>query len=451
MAIRNPLYKSPDVALTNAGKCSIEAGDNRRGEDFLKRALTINPANIAAAYNLALLMYRESRARGSAHADATDHGGAQSRPGRALPRDVRRAQDVRPRHRGVVRAAAQDALPRVRRKRRPSRPARARERSSVNANEDVEATGGAATLSAGAHAPSRARNGGLVDRHGLAAVEARPASGAGAGGRTTSRSLPGRTFVRGFMRNYARLLHLDADALLSALPESATAPSLDRPTLAADRSHDGRPALGDRRPSRRARGGPIPLALIAIVAIALAYEFGRPLLERGTERAGRPHVAAAQKASAARACRGSRRRPPPMRQPPRPAPAATAPETAHSEPPTIAAPMAPGTETPLVFVFRGTSWIEVRDAKGTHRVVDDGLSRRDACRRRRVPARRRPRQCGSGDRHVARRAVRHDRRSRSRTSPSSRSGNEHPAVIPRSRPISRASASAAPRRSSCSR
>ena len=27
--------------------------------------------------------------------------------------------------------------------------------------------------------------------------------------------------------------------------------------------------------------------------------------------------------------------------------------------------MAPGTETPLVFVFRGTSWIEVRDAKGT--------------------------------------------------------------------------------------
>jgi type IV pilus assembly protein PilF len=60
-AIRNPLYKSPDIALTNAGKCSIEAGDNRRGEDFLKRAVTINPSNISASYNLALLMYRESR------------------------------------------------------------------------------------------------------------------------------------------------------------------------------------------------------------------------------------------------------------------------------------------------------------------------------------------------------------------------------------------------------
>jgi type IV pilus assembly protein PilF len=61
MAIRNPLYKSPDVALTNAGKCSVEIGDNRRGEDYLKRALTINPASVPAAYNLALLMYRESR------------------------------------------------------------------------------------------------------------------------------------------------------------------------------------------------------------------------------------------------------------------------------------------------------------------------------------------------------------------------------------------------------
>lgn len=61
VAIRNPLYKTSDVALTNAGKCSIEAGDNRGGEAYLKRALTINGANISALYNLALLMYRESR------------------------------------------------------------------------------------------------------------------------------------------------------------------------------------------------------------------------------------------------------------------------------------------------------------------------------------------------------------------------------------------------------
>jgi type IV pilus assembly protein PilF len=61
LAIRNPLYKSPDVALTNAGKCSIEFGDNRAGEAYLKRALTINPNNVSTVYNLALLMYRENR------------------------------------------------------------------------------------------------------------------------------------------------------------------------------------------------------------------------------------------------------------------------------------------------------------------------------------------------------------------------------------------------------
>lgn len=61
LAIRNPLYKSPDVALTNAGKCSIELGDNRAGEEYLRRAMTINPGNVSASYNLALLLYREGR------------------------------------------------------------------------------------------------------------------------------------------------------------------------------------------------------------------------------------------------------------------------------------------------------------------------------------------------------------------------------------------------------
>lgn len=60
-AIRNPLYKSPDIALTNAGKCSIEIGDKRAGEEYLRRAMTINPNNVSASYNLALLLYRENR------------------------------------------------------------------------------------------------------------------------------------------------------------------------------------------------------------------------------------------------------------------------------------------------------------------------------------------------------------------------------------------------------
>ena len=61
LAVRNPLYKTPDVSLVNAGKCAVEIGDNKRGEEFFKRALTVNPNNVAAAYNLSLLAYRQTR------------------------------------------------------------------------------------------------------------------------------------------------------------------------------------------------------------------------------------------------------------------------------------------------------------------------------------------------------------------------------------------------------
>ncbi len=61
LAVRNPLYKTPDVSLVNAGKCAEESGDRRRAEEFFKRALSINPASAIAAYNLSLLQYREGR------------------------------------------------------------------------------------------------------------------------------------------------------------------------------------------------------------------------------------------------------------------------------------------------------------------------------------------------------------------------------------------------------
>jgi type IV pilus assembly protein PilF len=61
LAVRNPLYKTPDISLVNAGKCSVEIGDNKRGEEFFRRALSINPNNAPAAYNLSLLAYRQAR------------------------------------------------------------------------------------------------------------------------------------------------------------------------------------------------------------------------------------------------------------------------------------------------------------------------------------------------------------------------------------------------------
>ena len=59
--LKDPLYKTPEIALINAGKCSAALGDTKRAEDYLRRALGASPGNANAAYNLALLAYRDSR------------------------------------------------------------------------------------------------------------------------------------------------------------------------------------------------------------------------------------------------------------------------------------------------------------------------------------------------------------------------------------------------------
>jgi len=60
-ALRNPLYRSPEIALINAGKCSAQAGDAAAADQYLRRALALKPGNPVAAYNLALLSYRNNR------------------------------------------------------------------------------------------------------------------------------------------------------------------------------------------------------------------------------------------------------------------------------------------------------------------------------------------------------------------------------------------------------
>ena len=57
--IRNPLYKTPEVALINAGKCSVTIGDLNAASTYFRQALTVSPNNPIAAYNLALLSYRQ--------------------------------------------------------------------------------------------------------------------------------------------------------------------------------------------------------------------------------------------------------------------------------------------------------------------------------------------------------------------------------------------------------
>ena len=60
-ALRNPLYRTPDIALVNAGRCAEDTGERRRAEEYFKRALSVNPGSMTAAYSLSLLAYKEGR------------------------------------------------------------------------------------------------------------------------------------------------------------------------------------------------------------------------------------------------------------------------------------------------------------------------------------------------------------------------------------------------------
>jgi len=59
--LKDPLYRTPEIALINAGKCSVALGQTKSADDYFRRALTASPGNPIAAYNLALLAYREQR------------------------------------------------------------------------------------------------------------------------------------------------------------------------------------------------------------------------------------------------------------------------------------------------------------------------------------------------------------------------------------------------------
>ena len=61
VALRNPLYRTPEIALVNAGRCSTAIGDLAGAESYFKRAQARAPNNAAAVYGLALLAYRAGR------------------------------------------------------------------------------------------------------------------------------------------------------------------------------------------------------------------------------------------------------------------------------------------------------------------------------------------------------------------------------------------------------
>jgi cytoskeleton protein RodZ len=188
--------------------------------------------------------------------------------------------------------------------------------------------------------------------------------------------LPGRTFVRGFARNYARLLKIDAAEVLAALPGASVDSGLESPTL-----HATAQSIGELPVSRNARPGWIrwagPVVLVLVVALAI-YEFLLPALSVRTTPASRePAVdskpaAAAPSADAAPASASSAPVPNPAAGIPLPNPVAAQESTPPASAAAAGAPgksAAPGGvetqgEREIVLSYRDHSWTEVRDRNG---------------------------------------------------------------------------------------
>jgi type IV pilus assembly protein PilF len=61
MAARNTLYKTPEIPLVNAGRCSAAIGDSALADSYFKRALAASPGNESATFGLAQLAYKAGR------------------------------------------------------------------------------------------------------------------------------------------------------------------------------------------------------------------------------------------------------------------------------------------------------------------------------------------------------------------------------------------------------
>ena len=192
--------------------------------------------------------------------------------------------------------------------------------------------------------------------------------------------LPGRTFVRGFVRNYARLVHLDPDAVVAALPVGEPVSPLERLTYTPSSRPMGEIPMETPRRSGSAARWLIPLLLLAIVAVAAYYEFARPSAPRPAVPDGimpppapkqapggpaatplpnpldAPKSDAAQPAIVAAAPTATEATASPA-SPASPVNTAAAPAAAESSSAAVS-------ESSLVLTFTGTSWVQVKDASG---------------------------------------------------------------------------------------
>ena len=179
--------------------------------------------------------------------------------------------------------------------------------------------------------------------------------------------LPGRTFSRGFVRNYARLLNLDAHDLLAHLPDGAQAPALESPELHSTATMMAELPGADVAKPNFARWL-IPLVLVGCIVGAAAYEwYGGGLA--GLNEPRRPRVAAAETAPTAVTLLPnplvSESRPPLDASPAAAEENMSASGAASTSASAVATVQSPSpSDAPLLLAYVGPSWTEVRDRSG---------------------------------------------------------------------------------------
>lgn len=162
--------------------------------------------------------------------------------------------------------------------------------------------------------------------------------------------LPGPVFVRGFVRNYARLLELDADALA----DTVDLPQVSRPASAAVPRSRNIP-FPERRP---ANWRPYALVLAILIGAVVLFElyFSAPPVVMVSTVSPQPASAPVIPVPAPQPVTGLAAADPQVPA----APAAPALAPAESATPQVPAAKAAGTAE-LRFVFEIPSWVEVRD------------------------------------------------------------------------------------------
>ncbi|HKW80842.1 MAG TPA: RodZ domain-containing protein [Casimicrobiaceae bacterium] len=191
--------------------------------------------------------------------------------------------------------------------------------------------------------------------------------------------LPGRTFTRGFLRNYARLLGLDADLLVAHLPDATRSPALDSPPL-----HSTGTTMAElpvsAAPAPSFGRWLIPLLLVACIVGAAGYEWyrGRPANPLGAALPNAPAQAAPAVSTRALANPLVPDAAPAAGATPTP-PAATSPEPLSTPAPATSGALSPAPSTAtvaaaapadanpdaaIVIRYAGPSWTEIRDQRG---------------------------------------------------------------------------------------